>query len=141
MTESIHNITRAICRQADGSRADGKKMVQLPFAVMGFDVNLAAIGHSEVASDTDRLTARLFLTDYCEALSNAIESNMNFHFVMNKCCLRALGGSCSTSSTNFQKNRVLISREIKYSVVSSIESLPSLNYNSHSMCKCTNKFD
>lgn len=40
---------------------------------------------------------------------------------MNKCSLRALGGSCSTSSAIFQKNRVLISHEIKYSVVSSIE--------------------
>ena len=57
---------------------------------------------------------------------------------MNKCSLRALGGSCSTSSAIFQKNRVLISHEIKYSVVSSIESLPPLNCNSHSMRKCTN---
>ena len=103
MTERIHNVTRAICRQADGSRTDGWRMVQLPSPVMGFDVNLAAIDHSEVASDTDRFTARLFLTYYCEALSNAIESNVNFHFVTNKFGLRALGGSCSTSSAFFQK--------------------------------------
>ena len=141
MTERIHNITRAICRQADGSRADGKKMVQLPSPVMGFDVNLAAIGHSEVASDTDRLASRLFLTDHCEALSNADNLNENFHLIMNVLSLRALGGSCSTSSAIFQKNRISISYENKYPVVSSIESLPSLNRNSHSMHKCTNKFD
>ena len=81
MTERIHKITRAICRQADSPRTDGRKMVQLPSPVMGFDVNLAANNHSEVASDIDRLASRLFLTDYCEALSNATESNVNFHFL------------------------------------------------------------
>ena len=141
MTERIHTITRAICRQADGPRTDGKKMAQLPSPVMSFDVNLAPIDHSEVTSDTYGFAARLFLTDYCEALSNATELNVNFHFLMNKCSLRALGGSCSTSSAFGQKNRALISHEIKYSVLSSIESLPSLKYNSHSMHKCTNKFD
>ena len=70
---------------------------------MGPDVYLAAIDHSEVAPDTDRLAARLFLTDYRKALSNANESNVNFHFVMNKCSLRALGGSYSTSSALVQK--------------------------------------
>ena len=141
MTERIHTLTRAICRQADGSRADGKKMVQLPFSVMCFDVNLAAINHSEVASDTDRFAARLFLKDYCEALSNADNLNENLHFLMNSFGLRALGGSYSTSSALVQKNRVSISYENKYPVVSSIESLPPLNRNSHSMCECTNKFD
>ena len=134
MRERIHKITRAICRQADGSRTDGWRMVQLPSPVMGFDVNLAAIDHSEVTSDTDRFAARLFLTDYCEALSNADNLNENFHLIMNVLSLRALGGSCSTSSAFFQKNRVLISYENKYPVVISIESLPSLNHNSHSMC-------
>ena len=113
-------------------------MVQLPFAVMGFDVNLAAIGHSEVTSDTDRLASRLFLTDYCEALSNANNLNVNVHLIMNKFSLRALGGSCSTSSAIFQKNRISISYENKYPVLSSIESLLPLNYNSHSRYKCTN---
>ena len=79
MTERIHNITRAICRQADGSRTDGKKMVQLPFTVMSLDVNLAAINHPEVASDTNRLALRLFLTDYCKALSCALICNCDFH--------------------------------------------------------------
>ena len=37
---------------------------------MGFDVNLPAIDHPEVASDKNRLT-RLFLTNYCKALSDA----------------------------------------------------------------------
>ena len=142
MTERIHNVTRAICRQADGSRADGRKMVQLPMSVMSPDVNLASVDHSEVASDTDRFAARLFLTDSCEALSNAIESNVNFHFVMNnKCGLRALGGSYSTSSAFSSKNRVSISCENKYPVVISIESLPPLNRNSHSIRKCTNIFE
>ena len=125
MRERIHKITRAICRQADGSRADGKKMAQLPSPVMCFDVNLAAINHPEVASDTDRLASRLFLTDYCEALSNADNLNENFHLIMNKFSLRALGGSCSTSSAIFQKNRISISYENKYPVLSSIESLLS----------------
>ena len=84
MTERIHNVTRAICRQADGSRADGRKMVQLPMSVMSPDVNLAAIDHSEVAADANRLAARLFLTDYCEALSNAIGLNENFHINFGK---------------------------------------------------------
>ena len=79
MTERIHNITRAICRQADGPRADGRKMVQLPFSVMCLDVNLAAINHSEVASDTDRFAARLILTDYCKALSRVLNCNGDFH--------------------------------------------------------------
>ena len=107
-------------------------MVQLPMSVMSPDVNLAAIDHSEVAADANRLAARLFLTDYCEALSNAIGLNENFHFVMNNNSLRALGGSYSTSSAFSSKNRVSISYENKYPVVNSIESLPSLNHNSHS---------
>ena len=50
---------------------------------MCFDVNLAPSDHSEVASDADRLAAGLFLTEYCEALSNADNLNENFHFAMN----------------------------------------------------------
>ncbi len=46
---------------------------------MGFDVNLAAINHPEVASDIDRLASRLFLTDYCKALSCALICNCDFH--------------------------------------------------------------
>ena len=79
MSERIHKITRAICRKADGSRADGKKITHLPFAVMSPDVNLAAIDHSEVASDTDRFAVRLFLTDYRKALSRATIVISNFH--------------------------------------------------------------
>ena len=141
MTERIHKITRAICRQADGSRADGKKMAQLPISVMGLDVNLTATNHSEVTSDTDRLAVRLFLTNYCKALSNVSYLNENFHFSMINNTLRTWGGLNSTSSALDQKNRVSISSEDKYSVVNSIESLPPLNRNSHSMRKCTNKFE
>ena len=116
-------------------------MVQLPSPVMSPDVNLTAINHSEVASDADRLAARLFLTDYCEALSNADNLNENFHLIMNSLSLRALGGSCSTSSALVQKNRALIPYGIKYPVVNSIESLPPLNRNSHSMHECTKIFE
>ena len=66
-------------RQSDGSRTGGmKKNGQLPFPIMSFDVNLPAINHSEVASDKNRLT-RLFLTNYCKALSDAFIMNVNFH--------------------------------------------------------------
>ena len=71
-------ITRAICRQADGSRTDGKKLFQLPFPVMRFDVNSPTADHSEVASDADSFTG-LFLTYYCKALSDAFHDKMNLH--------------------------------------------------------------
>lgn len=117
ITRGCQTITRAVCRQADSSRTDGGKIAQLPSPVMSPDVNLAAIDHSDVASDTNRLAARLFLTDYCEALSNADDLNEDFHLIMNNLSLRALGGSYSTSSVLVQKNRVPISFENKYSVV------------------------
>ena len=74
----VLKLTGAVCRQADGSRTDGKKLFQLPFPVMPFDVNLSAINHPEVTSDADRST-RLFLTDYCKALSNAFDCKCDFH--------------------------------------------------------------
>ena len=109
-------ITRAICRQADGSRTDGKKLFQLPFPVMRFDVNSPAADHSEVASDADSFTG-LFLTDYCKALPNAFCDDNDFHIVMINSNLRALGGLHSTPSDFFQKNRVSIPFENKYPVV------------------------
>ena len=110
-------ITKAICRQADGSRTDGKKLHQLPFPVMRFDVNFPAADHSEVASDADPFTG-LFLTNYCKALSNAFNDDMNFHNKMIDCYLRALGGlHSSTPSVFFQRNRVSIPFENKYPVV------------------------
>ena len=72
------SITRAICRQTDGSQTDGKKLLQLPFPVMRFDINFPAINQPEVASDTDPFT-RLFLTYYCKALSRACFGEYNFH--------------------------------------------------------------
>lgn len=137
MTERIHNITRAICRQADSSRADGKKMVQLPSPVMGFDVNLAAIGHSEVASDTDRFAARLFLTDYCKALSRALNCNVDFH--KNEVLKSESKGRLVIEySIRFDKNRTPIQSGINVLSNSEHESLPPLNFKSHYKCKCTN---
>ena len=75
-----HTITRAICIYTDGSRTDGKKWLHLPFPVMWFDVNLSAINHSKVAPDAYWFT-RLFLTDYCKALSRVRFCKSNFHFV------------------------------------------------------------
>ena len=111
------SITRAICRQADGSRTDGKKWLQLPFPVMRFDVNFPATDLSEVASDADSFTG-FFLTNYCKALPNAFNDDMNFHNKMIDCYLRALGGlHSSTPSVFFQRNRVSIPFENKYPVV------------------------
>lgn len=84
-----HNLAGIMCgeskineshpRQSDGSRTGGmKKNGQLPFPIMSFDVNLPAINHSEVAPDKNRLT-RLFLTNYCKALSDAFNENINVH--------------------------------------------------------------
>lgn len=109
-------ITEATCRHTDGFRTDGKNEYQLPFPVMRFDVNFPAAYHSEVASDAYSFT-RLFLTDYCKALSNAFNDKMNFHNKMINSYLRALGGLHSTPSDFFQKNRVSIFSENKYPVV------------------------
>ena len=76
--ERYIKITEATCRHTDGFRTDGKKWLQLPFPVMRFDVNFPAADHSEVASDTYSFT-RLFLTNYCKALSRACSCEYNFH--------------------------------------------------------------
>ena len=78
MAQERHTITGAICRQADGSRTDGVRKIQLPSPVMRSDVNLPVADHPEVASDTDSFT-RLFLTDYCKALSRAFNCKCEFH--------------------------------------------------------------
>ena len=140
MTERIHSITRAICRQADGPRADGKKMVHLPFPVMGFDVNLAAIGHSEVTSDTDRLAARLFLTDYCKALSRVLNCKGDFHNIEifkseNKERLEI------EYSIRLDKNRTSIQNESNVLLYLEHESLPPLDLKSPYEGKVTNIFD
>ena len=130
MTERIHNITRAICRQADGSRTDGKKMSQLPSPVMCFDVNLAAINHPEVASDANRLAARLFLTDYCEALSRALNCNVDFH--KNEVLKSESKGRLVIEySIRFDKNRTPVQNESNVLSDFEHESLPPLNFKSH----------
>ena len=140
MTERIHSITRAICRQADGSRTDGRKMVQLPSPVMGFDVNLAAIDHSEVASDTDRLAARLFLTDYCKALSRVLNCKGDFHNTEiikseNKERLEI------EYSIRLDKNRTDIQDEINVLLYKKHESLPPLDLKSPYKGEFTNIFN
>ena len=71
-------LTEATCRHTDDFRTDGKKLFQLPFPVMRFDVNFPANNHSEVAPDTNPFTWR-FLTNYCKALSRACFCEYNFH--------------------------------------------------------------
>jgi len=119
-------ITRATCRQAGDSRADGIEATQLPFPAMSFHIDLPAIYHPEVTSDENCLT-RLFLTDYSKALSDAVSENVNIHCKMIFSGLKARSGLHNTSSAISQKNRVPTSRENKYSVLKSIGSLPSPN--------------
>ena len=71
-------ITEATSRHTDDFRTDGKKLFQLPFPIMRFDVNFPAINHSEVAPDTNPFTWH-FLTDYSKALSRARFCEYNFH--------------------------------------------------------------
>ena len=117
-----HTITRAICRQADGSRTDGKKWLQLPFPVMRFDVNFPAADHSEVASDTDSFTG-LFLTNYCKALSRAFNCKCEFHkneFLKSESKERLV----IEYSIRLDKNRTSTQKEINVLLYKKHESLP-----------------
>ena len=51
---------------------------QLPFPVMGLDINLLSIDHPDVAFDSNRFM-RLFLANYCKALSRALNCKNGFH--------------------------------------------------------------
>ena len=139
MSERIHKITRAICRHADGSRTDGKKITHLPFAVMSPDVNLAAIDHSEVASDVDGFVARLFLTDYRKALSRVLKCKGDFHTTEiikseNKERLEI------EYSIRLDKNRTNIQDEINVLLYKKHESLPPLDLKSPYENKVMNIF-
>ena len=140
MSERIHNITKATCRQAGGSRADGKKITQLPFPVIGFDVNLAATSHSEVASDADRLAARLFLTDYCKALSRVLNCNGDFH---NNEIIKSENKERLEIeySIRLDKNRTPIQDESNVLLYLEHESLPPLDLKSPYGGKVTNIFE
>ena len=110
-------------------------MVQLPSPVMGFDVNLAAIDHSEVASDTNRLAARLFLTDYCEALSRASMCDYDSHkieIIESESKERLV----IEYSTRLDKNRTNIQDEINVLLYLEHESLPPLDLNHNHNYKC-----
>ena len=120
-------ITRAICRQADGSRADGKKLFQLPFPVMRFDVNSPAADHSEVASDTDSFTG-LFLTYYCKALSRACFGEYNFHN-NERFNAESKERLVIEYTIRLDKNRTSTQKEINVLLYSKHESLPSLALN------------
>lgn len=120
-------ITRAICRQADGSRTDGKKLFQLPFPVMRFDVNFPATDHSEVASDTDSFT-RLFLTDYCKALSRACFCEYNFHN-NERFNAESKERLVIEYTIRLDKNRTSTQKEINVLLYSKHESLPPLALN------------
>ena len=138
-TELHTKLTEAICRHTDGSRTDGKKGLQLPFPVMRFDVNLPVTDHSEVASDTDSFT-RLFLTDYCEALSRASMGDYDFH-------KNEIKKSESKErlvieySIRLDKNRTPIRNEINVLLYSKHESLLPLDLNHNHVTKGTNIFE
>ena len=71
MPRGIHHdcqiITGAACGNTDDSRTDGIGTAQLSFPTMSFHIDLFAVDHSEMTSDTNGL-AGLFLTDYRKAL-------------------------------------------------------------------------
>ena len=121
-------ITKATCRHTDGFRTDGKKGLQLPFPVMRFDVNLPATDHSEVASDTDSFT-RLFLTDYCKALSRACFCEYNFHN-NERFNAESKERLVIEYTIRLDKNRTSTQKEINVLLYSKHESLPppALNY-------------
>ena len=106
-------ITEATCRQANDFRTDGSGAAQLSFPIVGLHIDFPAVNHLEVASDTNCL-ARLFLTDYCKALSRADFNKDDFHLTMNDSGLRARSGFNSTPSVLVKKNRASISDENKY---------------------------
>lgn len=115
-------------------------MAQLPSPVMGFDVNLAAIGHSEVTSDTNRLALRLFLTDYCKALSRAALCDYDFHKdEIIKC--ESKERLVIEYSTRFNKNRTPIQNESNVLLYLEHESLPPLDLNHNHKRKDMNIFE
>ena len=96
---------------------------------MSPDVNLAAIGHPEVASDVDRFAARLFLTDYRKALSRAIMCDYDFHkdeIIMSESKERLV----IEYSIRLDKNRTPIQNEINVLLYKKHESLLSLDLKS-----------
>ena len=106
---------------------------------MRFDVNFPAGNHSEVASDTDPFT-RLFLTNYCKALSRACFGEYNFHNykIFNVESKERLE---IEYSIRFDKNRTLIQNESNVLLYSKHESLPPLDLNHNHEYKSTNIFD
>ena len=78
MDANSNKITEATCRQANDFRTDGSGAAQLSFPIMSLHIDFPAVNHPEVASGTNCL-ARLFLTDYCKALSRAFCVNDNYH--------------------------------------------------------------
>lgn len=108
-----HIITEATCRQANDFRTGGSGAAQLSFPIAGLHIDFPAVNHPEVASHTNHL-ARLFLTDYCKALSRADFNKDDFHLKMNDSGLRARSGFNSTPSVLVKKNRASFSDENKY---------------------------
>ena len=74
----MSQITGAIRRYADGSLADGVRCTQLAFPIVSSHIYLLAIDYPEMASDKNS-SMRLFLTDYCKALSNAVCLDVDLH--------------------------------------------------------------
>ena len=63
-----HYIAKgAACGNTNDSRTDGIRAAQLSFPIVSFHVDLFAISHSKMTSDTYGLVG-IFLTDYRQAL-------------------------------------------------------------------------
>ena len=104
-----------------------KKGYQLPFPVMRFDVNFPAVDHFEVATDTDLFT-RLFLTDYCKALSRACFCEYNFHN-NERFNAESKERLVIEYTIRLDKNRTSTQKEINVLLYSKHESLPPLALN------------
>ena len=112
-----HKITKATCRQADDSRTDGIGATRLSFPTVGFHIDCLAVNHPEVASDANSL-ARLFLTDYCKALSRAVLCSYgNFHKKYEFDGFESKERLKQYAICFFKKNRVSASKREKYPVV------------------------
>lgn len=126
MHEIVEYIQKkeAICRQADSFQADGMKKCHLPFPVMGFDINLSATNHPIVALDSNWFS-RLFLTNYCKALSRAFDCKGNFHY--NKVFKTESKERLEIEyAIRFTTKRGIYSNEINVPLLLKHESLPSL---------------
>ena len=82
----------------------GLGAAQLSFPIVSLHIDFPAASHPEMASDTNDF-ARLFLTDYCKALSRAFCFYCDFHMYndMSKRIFESKERLSSTPSVFYQK--------------------------------------